>query len=225
MTSLDSSVKRTNKFDIQYLGGEEGIREDFSYRLKISTLERLSDKEIHELIGGSLTVKIGFKDQKGVSRYRFINGIVYQLTELGMSRAPLTPEIWRYEVQLSSWMKKLEYVRDCRIFQKNGNTSMSIISDLLRELGFHDFKNEAGGDFPRRDYEVIYNETVSNFVRRLLQEDGVIWRFEHSENKHLLIFSLDSTALPEIEATSFGQLDAVKSFCEYTRHLPIKECA
>ena len=60
--SLDASVKRERKFYVQSLVGEEGICKDFSFKIQLSTLERLKDDEISRLMGGSMTVDIGFTD-------------------------------------------------------------------------------------------------------------------------------------------------------------------
>ncbi len=99
---LDSTVKRSRKFDLYHIQGEEELCGDFTYTAKISTLEKLSETDIEKLVGEPLTVKIAFLDQKSKPGCRYINGIVYQLKEVGMSKAPLQPEIWRYEIEISS---------------------------------------------------------------------------------------------------------------------------
>ncbi len=221
---LDDSVKRECKFTIQHIIGSEGICENFYYSLRINSTERLTDAEIKTLIGGWLTVGIGYKDKKSNLCFRYINGIVFKLKELGASRAPLMPEIWRYQVDISSWLKTLDYTRECRIFQKGSNTSMRIISELLHECGCHDFKNEVKGILPQIEYTVIYNESISNFIRRLAQADGIIWRFEHEENKHILVFSDDSTSFPEIRSDATGKSDVIQSFCQTQNLIPVKDC-
>ncbi len=224
-TPLDSTVRRERKFDLYKMKGEEGICLDFTYRLYVSSQERLSDKETNRLIGNLLTVRIDFSDEKGAPGSRYINGLVYQVMELGMSRAPLEPQIWRYELEISSWLRQLDYVKDCRIFQKNGNTSISIVSDLLFELGYVFFRNKVGSNLPRRDYSVLYNETIGNYLRRILHEDGIIWYFEHMEKKHVLVFTDDSTTLPDISGHSSSKLhDSVKSFHHETTFFPVNTC-
>ncbi len=223
-TKLDASVPREQKFELYQIQGDEGLCKDFTYELKISSLERLTDEEIEGLIGSQVSVEIQFLDNELESGCRFINGIIYQLTELGMSRSPLIPQIWRYRVVISSWMKQLEYVKDCRIFQKKGNTSITIITELLQELGFRNFKQNQLEKLPLKEYTVMYNETVSKFIRRLLQEDGIIWHFEHTNDRHTLVFSSDSTRFPEIPQTVSGKHDSIKSFCKEGVFIPAKDC-
>ncbi len=222
-TPFDTTVSREHKFQLHHVQGNEEICGDFNYRLNVGSLERLTREEMEGFIGNSVTAGIRFLDRTHQPGIRYINGIVYQLRELGNSRAPLMPEIWRYELVISSWMKQLEYVRDCRIFQKKGSTSMDIITGLLQELNLRDFKNETRGVLPPREYTVMYNETIGNFIQRLMQEDGIIWRFEHSETRHTLVFSSDSTDVPEIAGRSWGEQDEVNAFCREDVYMPVKD--
>ncbi len=224
LSPLDEDVLRPRKLQIHKLRGSEGLCRDFSYTLDISSKERLLEEDFEKLVGGNLTVQIGLKDSVGKLKQRFINGMVFKLRELGMSRAPLMPEIWRYRVEISSWMKQLQYVKECRIFQKNNNTSLSIVTDLLTELGMADVQNDTTQDFPKRDYVTIYNETFYDFIIRLLQSEGIIWRFEHTKEKHILVLSDDSTKLPEIPTTLWTGVDAFKSFCLKNSLVPIEGC-
>ncbi len=223
-SSLDATVSRKHKFGIQLVSGTEAISRNFFYDVRVSTLERLTDDEIDLLVGDSLTIEIKYKNINEELKSRFINGIVFELKELGNSRAPLMPQIWRYELKLSSWFKTLDYSKECRIFQKAGNTSMSIVSELFQELGYFDFKNEVRRKLPQIAYSVLYNESVGNYIRRMIQADGIIWRFEHTENKHILVFSDDSTSLPTIAKTEVELKDSVNTFQKIQNHVPIKEC-
>lgn len=222
-TPLDATSKRERKFTIQSLAGEEGISRDFSYRLQLSSLERLTDDEIRKLMGQSITVDIAYLDPKSSRRQRYINGIVYHLEELGMSRYPSLPDIWQYEIDIGSWFRKLDFIKDCRIFQKSGNTCIKLISDLLREYGFYDFHSDIKSSLPRRDYKVLYNEAISRFISGMLREDGIIWRFEHFDNKHVMVFSDYSTAFPEISDRSIARGDRITSFCRTSPFNPVQE--
>ncbi|MBU3914389.1 hypothetical protein KKA14_02555, partial [bacterium] len=91
LSPLDEEVPRPRKFEIYTLSGSEGLCQDFNYTLEISSKERLLEKDFETLVGGNLTVQIGLKNPEGTLKQRFINGMVYKLRELGMSRAPLMP--------------------------------------------------------------------------------------------------------------------------------------
>lgn len=220
---LDETVKRDRKFHMQSLVGEEGICSDFSFTIRLCSLERLKDNEIKQLIGNSLTVAIGYADITSVRKHRYINGLIYRLEELGMSRTPHLPDIWEYEVEIGSWFRKLDAIKDCRIFQKAGNSSIQLVSDLLREYNLYDFRNETRENLPRKDYLVMYNETVGGFIKRLLKEESLVWRFEHDEGKHILVFGDDTTAFPTIPPEAVAPEDAVRSFCRKESFIPVSE--
>lgn len=222
-TPLDPDVPRERKFYVQNLIGEEGLCSEFEYRLSISSLERLKENEIERLIGQTVTVSIGHRNQKDRVEYRYINGLVYQLVELGMSRSPLQPDIWQYELVVGSWIKQLQQTMDCRIFQKNNNTNLSIVQDLLRELGFRDIEVNVKSKLPNRDYVVQYNESVFAFIFRLLQEDGLIWRYAHTEDKHSLQIHDDSMNLPKLQTECWGPEERVNSFCKEGSHIIVKQ--
>ncbi len=221
-TLLDNDVARNCKFSLHTFEGEEGICKDFSYQLHVSSLERLSADDINRLMGQTVTVKVAYKNRKNQVDFRYINGVVFELIEKGMNKAPLMPKIWQYVFQIGPWLKKLDFVTDCRIFQKDGKTSLDIITDLLIELGFRDFRNETRGALPFRNYTVLYNETISNFIRRLLQREGLIWRYEHTEKRHELVFYDNHDKIPEVPLHSEELADAVQSFNKLENHCPVK---
>ncbi len=220
-TSLDDSVKRDRKFWLQRIEGEEGLCEDFNYRLELSSLERIREEEIKSLLGKTITVEIAYLDVKHKIQQSYINGIVFSIVEVGLSRAPHSPDIWRYEAEIGPWFRKLDYVKDCRVIQKGGNNSLKIITDLFHEFGFRDFRDKTKGRLPNRDYSVIYNETLSNYIKRICQEDGIIWRYEHSKKRHELLFYNDSTRLPKLPDVSRAGKDGVLSFCQERIHMPL----
>ncbi|MCG8337513.1 MAG: type VI secretion system tip protein VgrG [Proteobacteria bacterium] len=222
-SNLDTSVKRDRKFWLQKIEGSEGLCEDFDYSLKVNSLERLSSQDIEKLLGDAITVELEYLAQNHLSEKKYINGLVYKIVEAGLSRAPLQPDVWEYTIEIGPWFRQLDYIKDCRIFQKGGNNSMKIVSELLNELGFRAFKDKTKGKLPAREYSVIYNETISDYIRRICLEDGILWRYEHFEKRHELVFYNHSSDLPEIPDHSRGVQDGVFAFCHEKTHIPIKE--
>ena len=92
----------------------------------------------------------------------------------------------------SLWLLSLE--RDCRIFQNT--TVPDIVGTILKEAGIKEKENFAfrvkRGDYEPREYCVQYRETDLDFISRLLEEEGIFYFFEHTDQKHLLVFG-DST--------------------------------
>lgn len=220
-SSLDRSSKRTRRFSVQSLVGTEVLCDDFSFLIKVSSLEKLIEEELTGLCGDSVTLNIAFADKRGSEGKRSLNGIVYHVKELGMSRAPLVPDLWRYELEIGSWMRQLAFVSDCRIIQKNGNTSIKIVSELLRELGFRDVRDNTSKESARKDYAVIYNETLLNFIKRSLYDAGVTWYFEHSEKRHTLVLVDDTAKLPRLSSEDWGAQDRITSFFRESNHTPL----
>lgn len=217
---LDASVKSQHKFNIISLRGNEGLCKDFVYTARLCCQERLSDGDVQKLVGSRATLSIAFSDVKLKKNQKNINGLVFRVTEIGLGKTPLMTDLWHYELELSSWFKKLDQVKECRIFQKRNNNSASIAGDLLREYGFYDFRFEVRNKLPTRSFSVLYNETVANYIKRILREDGIFWRYEHSETKHVLVFHDDSGALPEITEENLAIPDAVKRFRKKAQHIP-----
>ncbi len=224
LSPIDADVQRARKFDIQHLSGSEGLCRDFHYVLSVSSKERLTIEEIDTLVGGTITVRIGMGDVSGKRKYRYINGMVYSIREVGLSRAPLFPEIWRYRLEISSWMKQLQYVKECRIFQKDNNTNISIVRDVLNELGMTDFRDETRRGFPKNNYSTIYQESYFHYIIRLLQEEQILWYFEHNETRHTLVLVDDALYLPEIPTDSWLGIDRFNSFCRCNSYIPIDGC-
>lgn len=214
---------RGRKFYLTHLSGTEALCSDFSYRLEVGSYEQLTTEDIEKLIGKPVTVDIGYLDRNSKPAGRLIHAIVYKVEDLGMRHIQPFPGIWRYRFEIGSWFRKLSFIKDCRIFQKGGNHSMSIISELLTELGCRDFKDQTGGEFPKRELSVMYNETMENYIRRLCDEDGILFTFKHHNNRHELIFTTDSDSLPEIPDSSWGYYDGVKQFCRDVSYIPIRD--
>lgn len=223
-TNLDSKVNRPHKFALVSLKGEEGLCRDFKYTLELVSPERLTEKEFNQLLGDSVTVALGFTKSNLDKGQRFINGIVYHLKELGRSKQFLQKAVWHYQLVIGSWLTQLKQIKDCRIFQKTGNTAVSLITDLLIELDLRDYRNDLIKTYPRRDLITQYDESTYHLITRLLQNEGILWRFEFKADRHTLIFFDDTSRLPEIDASQWGAGEGVYEFCQQSYHQPVAVC-
>lgn len=88
-------------------------------------------------------------------------------------RAELVPSVWL-----------LTQVSQSRIFQQKS------VPDILTEVlaGF-EFQNEIQGTFEPRNYCVQYRETDWDFASRLMEEEGIYYYFEHTEDTHKLVLA------------------------------------
>ncbi|RLB81913.1 MAG: type VI secretion system tip protein VgrG [Deltaproteobacteria bacterium] len=123
----------------------------------------------------------------GEEANRYFHGIINQFVQVGSKG-----RFFLYQAKLvpSLWLLSLE--QDCRIFQDK--TVKDIISTVLKEAGItsdrFDFRLQ--NQYEKMEYCVQYRETDLNFISRLLEEHGIFYFFEHSQDKHLLVFG-DST--------------------------------
>ena len=125
-------------------------------------------------------VSIGIQMQDG--EVRRIHGLVRSFGFRGR-RGPLVA----YRAQVVPWLWFLSLSRDSRIFQ---NKSVpQIVEEVFDGHGFSDFSFRLTQDYEGREYCVQYRETDLNFVSRLLEEEGIFYFFEHSEERHTLVLT------------------------------------
>jgi type VI secretion system secreted protein VgrG len=137
--------------------------------------------------------EIGFDDMVGKPALltvagdeveRYFNGIVRTFLLTGG-----TGRFFLYQARIvpALWLLSLE--RDCRVFQNQ--TTEEIVRQVLAESGITGdqfaFRLQGKGYLPRT-YCVQYRESDLDFVARLLEEEGIFYFFEHSKEKHLLVF-------------------------------------
>jgi len=119
-------------------------------------------------------------------QYRAINGII---TQAAYSHQEGTHHI--YSITLRPWLWLATQNNHCRIFQQQ--TVVDIIKALLADYPYSSTWRLNPQDYPRREYQVQYQESDYQFIQRLCAEFGIYWHFEHQDDKHTLIFS-DHTA-------------------------------
>ncbi len=114
---------------------------------------------------------------------RFFHGMCNLFTQTSRNvrfseyRAELVPKVWL-----------LTQVSQSRIFQQK--TVPDIIKEVLKDF---DFTSELQAAYEQRNYCVQYRESDWDFISRLMEEEGIYYFFEHSENEHKLILA-DSPA-------------------------------
>ena len=92
-----------------------------------------------------------------------------------------------FEVELVPWLWFLSLYTNHRIYQNK--TVPQIIEQVFKDRGFSDFKLQLQGSFEQRDYVVQYGETDLNFVSRLMEDEGIFYFFQQSEQKHTLMLA------------------------------------
>lgn len=115
---------------------------------------------------------------------RHFNGVISQIYITGSIngkttyRAKLVPLVWFLGKRFTS-----------RIFQ---NLSVvEIIEEKLQQAGIpaDQFELLTNENYPVREFCVQYQETDSDFLHRLMEEEGLFYFYRHEGDKHILVIS------------------------------------
>lgn len=168
-----------NKLLLTGVRGEEHLSGLFHFTLDLFSED--GDLGFESIVGHSATVV--FVLPSGATRY--FNGIIGRFVQAGRHARFTT-----YYADLHPWLWLLTMTRDCRIFQ---NQSVpDIIEAVFKDLGHTDYKNELKSTYATREYCVQYQESVFDFVSRLMEDEGIFYFFKHEDGKHTLILADDA---------------------------------
>ncbi|MGA3045466.1 MAG: type VI secretion system tip protein TssI/VgrG [Terracidiphilus sp.] len=161
---------------IESLEGSEGISRLFEYRVELlSTVDTAIDPKA--IVGTKVAVAIALNDKQG---FRWINGIVASFEQcagdkdFNVYQARIVPSMW--QLTLSS---------NCRIFQNK--TVLDIAKSVIGEYGLS-LSDHTEGAYKQLEYCTQYSESDFHFVSRILEESGIFYWFDHSneDNKIML---------------------------------------
>ena len=171
--------------DVLLLTGFEGrqdVSAPFHYRLHM-----LSEKDalpLESLLRQPVVISIVLVD--GSSRY--IHARVKSASQFDRQG-----ELTEYQAEIVPWLWFLSLSSDCRIFQNK--TVPQIVETVFQEQGFQDFRWQLYATYEPRIYCTEYRETHLNFVSRLLEEEGIYYFFEHTQDKHVLVLTDSKAAI------------------------------
>src|SRR5437764_3924175 len=167
-----------DKLLLQGYSGIEGVSRLFRYDLDLVAEKPI---DLSKLMGQRVTVTIG-QHHDGSKAARYINGFVSRASYMGVNQY-----LHRYRAELVPWLWLLTCNTDCRIYQEK--TVVDIVKDVFTRRGFGGDKDVKfpQGNYAKREYCVQYRESDFNFVSRLLEEEGIFYYFEHTQNSHALL--------------------------------------
>ncbi|WP_397431556.1 type VI secretion system tip protein VgrG [Pseudomonas chlororaphis] len=180
--------------DLQVLSftGREALNEPFCFELElVSTNPGLA---LEELLHKPALLIFGSSNQGK------IHGQVYSIGQ-GETGRRLT----RYHISLRPQLAYLAHRVNQRIFQQM--TVPQIIAQVLEEHGIQSdaYRFHLGTTYPERDYCTQYDETDLHFIQRLAEEEGLSYHFQHSDQRHLLVFGDDQTVFPKLAPVAYQQ--------------------
>lgn len=167
------------------MNGSEGLGNLFSYTVQLKTPDTLNlgyvspaaNLPLKPMVGKDLCVNI---ELDGGGK-RHISGLVTAARVVGHEGRSVT-----YELRIEPWLKLLTHTSDYKAFQNK--TVVEILDEVLAEYSFP-VEKRLVENYPPRTWQVQYGETDFDFIQRLMQEWGIYWWFEHSENSHTLVLA------------------------------------
>jgi type VI secretion system secreted protein VgrG len=168
--------------------GQEEMSRLFSYDLEM--LSERGSIAAEEIVGKNVTFCVA----RSAGPPRVFNGFVSKFSAGPVTR---TRKYRRYQAEVVPWLWFLTRTTDCRIFQQK--TVPEIIEQIFSDLGFRDYAMNLRGQYPQRTYCVQYRESDFNFVSRLMEDEGIFYRFDHQNDKHVLVLADSKSAYPWCE--------------------------
>ncbi len=177
-----------SRFSVIRYRGTEGLCRLYRFEMELVSTDDVVPFD--EIVGKPAVLSI---NTEGGGRW--FHGVVGSFEAIGETvgqnyyRVELVPNLWLLTHRYSS-----------RIFQ--GKTVVEIITDVLSQSGMASDCFDLGGltgAYEPRDYCVQYRETDYNFICRLMEEEGIWWHFEQTEERHTLVLGDATGAYAPIE--------------------------
>jgi type VI secretion system secreted protein VgrG len=172
-TPLGKDVLLLEQFD-----GKESISQPYEFHLHMVSLSKSLD--IEALIRKPVTLYYQLPDDK--MKYRYINGLCRgaRMLELDMG-------LTTYQLEMVPWLWFLTQRTNCRHFQKKN--VQEILEIVFKEHSEAKFKFALTKSYKKRDFCVQYRETDFNFVSRMMEEEGIYYYWEHTEDTHTMVLT------------------------------------
>lgn len=151
--------------------------EQTAHTLNLGYVSPAANLPLQPMVGKDLCVSI---ELDGGGK-RYISGLVTATRVVGHEGRSVT-----YELRIEPWLKLLTHTSDYKAFQNK--TVVDILDEVLDEYSFP-VEKRLVENYPPRAWQVQYGETDFDFIQRLMQEWGIYWWFEHSENSHTLVLA------------------------------------
>ncbi|VWB98319.1 type VI secretion system Vgr family protein [Burkholderia lata] len=206
LIELRSELLDEDCIALSFLAKERLSVEPF-YRLELVSPDPALD--LDGLLGTPLSVDIDLGEEF-VRTFSTIVFAGYDSGQLG--------DQYTYTLELGSWLSFLAQTRNCRIFQ--GLTVWQIVEQVFEAHQFTDYIIELENDYEVREYCVQFQESDLNFVKRLLEDEGLYFWVAHASEYHVIVIS-DTQRFNDLDAP-YGQMPFLPDG-EESRAIPGRE--
>jgi type VI secretion system secreted protein VgrG len=164
---------------VERLTVHEGLSQLFDVRVEIARPDL--DLDVASLL--DTTCLVALEDEGSGNVLRF-HGVVEEAAALEPHR-----DDRRYELRLRPRISALAYRVRSRLFQKK--SAVDVVKDVLKGAGIpgEAISYRLERTYPKRDLCVQYRESELDFVLRLLEDEGIFFWFEHSEDGHVMVLA------------------------------------
>jgi type VI secretion system secreted protein VgrG len=178
-----------DSFAVVALEGQEAV--SAAFELNLDLLSGRPIDNLDELIGQSATLSLS---REACQTTRNLNGIISAVSGATTNLSGL----YKQTLRLSPWFSALQLSSNCKSFQ-NKNV-VDIVSEVLRSRGFNQFETTAlTYHYAPIGYCVQYNETDYDFIHRLLEQAGIYYYFNQSNDNHTLVLSDALSIVPQLD--------------------------
>ena len=174
--AFEVKVAAAPKLRFLSLTGSEELSRPFDYRL-VGLLKADEPLAFDDVLGAPAQVTVG----AGNPDARTYHGVVAAVAFDGTQGDYLS-----YRFTLRPWLWLLTRSAQLRIFQKQ--SVPEILKAVFDQHG-GSFDDQTKGKYRKREYCVQYRESDFNFVRRLMEEEGIFYFFKHENGKHTLVLA------------------------------------
>ena len=154
---------------VERFSGREAVSEPF--RFEIDCVSTHAHFDLKPLLGEEVTLRLMQADGSKRSWHGYVTRAMQLDADGGFAR---------YRLVMEPFLAFLAQRRDCYLFQDK--TVIDIVGQILADYPEADWVNHVTQ--PLRTYSIAtqYRETDLDFIRRLLTEEGLSWRFEHDQS-------------------------------------------
>lgn len=175
---------------IESFDGAEGISRQFEFHAELLAIAG-TEIDPKAIIGAKVSIALNLNDVQGS---RWISGFVASFEqgagddEFDVYRARIVPSMW--QLTLNS---------NCRVFQNK--TVLEIAKAVFGEYGLS-IQDHTSKSYKPLDYCTQYSETDFEFVSRILEEHGIFYWFEHTDQDNKIVLGDGRSAYQDCAKSS-----------------------
>ncbi|MCX6623335.1 MAG: type VI secretion system tip protein TssI/VgrG, partial [Acidobacteria bacterium] len=174
----DRPLRISSRLGDRVVAGELRALERTSvpFELEIRVFSEEPALPVESLVSDAVVIAL----ENHPGQVRYFHGIVNGVSDAGEEGG-----LYAYDLHAVPWFWFLSLRSDCRIFA--GKSVPEIVEEVLRTDSRIRFRSALTRSYEKREYSVQYRETDLAFVSRLLEDEGIAYHFEFTEQGHTLV--------------------------------------